>query len=757
MNRGVSIIFTIFILFLLFIFTATMLFIFQFWEKTSFKFFSSRQAYTFAKNGIEEGIWEINNDDKKYDCLNDKWRVNFQGKEVDLNEDGKFDSKWFYIKNKKGEIIGRYAVLVEDESGKVNINSSGNLSLNYNEGYGCHEISLFPEIIGEKNMINILHFKYGNDFFPGTRNFDDNKNQNSYETDGIDNDADGIIDEYGEGIDEPEEFNFEKPYGDDRPFFDISDIKLVDGIGQDVFNRFKNYITVFSYDLERNKNDEERININTADFNTLFSFFQSLGYSEKEACQISLNIIDYRDNDSIPTIKKLGNSLFIGIEDTPYLNEIDAVKEWENKTLESGAIILTEKGGQFVEIFNPYDKEIDIGGWEVKGVLTLFSNLWNGIFSTSEQVLDEVENGETEIVQPDFLGNLVPTTIKIREGAKIEPHSFYTIGDCITIVIIMVPPDFVPIILFLPTHDPSDCSQYEPIIAINPGSFGAISKILSSIPFLSKLGLDFTVSLYDKGGNLIEKTDYPLDTPWTTVQKNDPRMSGSGNWFPSISTPNTFNSVFMPFVGEEFNSVNWILNWGSSFAIKNNKFSSVGEISLIHKNAQWKTINLWKNISDRKIIDNIKVRKEEKVYGKININTSSEDALKCLPLVSKITAKIICAGRPYTDITEILGSPSGMNFEKVLLSRDITKYGFDGIDNDRDIYIDTEKEKEMVFSKIVGLITVRSNIFKITSIGEKVQDKNNNGKIEDEEIIATKKINAWYDRRKKKIIHRKEI
>ncbi len=756
MNKGISVIFTIFILFLLFIFTSAMLFVFHLWEKTSFKIISLKKAYTYAKKGIEKGIWEIDNDDTKYDCLKDNWRKIFDGDEVDLNEDGINDSKWFYIKDKNGEIIGRYAVLIEDESGKININASGNLSCKFNEGYSCGEIGILSDLIGERKILNIVKFRYGEDNLPGKEKYDDNKNRVDYENDGIDNNADGIFDEKNEGIDDREEFNPEKPYGDDRPFFDISDIKLVGNIGDKTYGKIKNYITVFSYDMERNRDDKERININTANFQELFTLFKNIGYKENVACQIALNIIDYRDKDSVPTVKKINKSIFIGIEDVPYLNEIESVKPWKIETISSGVVIFSEQGGQFIELFNPYDETIDIGGWKIKGVITLFSNVWDNIFSNSKDVYDDAVNGETKISQPDFLGNLIPTTITIKQGAKILPHSFYTIGDLISIVII-IPPKGPPVILFLPVRDPGNCQQYEPILAVNPGSFGVISKILSSIPFLSKIGLDFTVSLYDEKGNLIEKSDYPVDTPYTTVQKNDPRMRGVLNWFPADPTPNSLNSVFIPYTGGEFNQNDWIDNWGSSFYVKNNKFCSPAEISFIHKNSQWRTINLWRNVNDRKIIDNIKTKEEEKIYGKININTADTKVLTCLPLIDRITAGLIVKSRPFKDISEILGRPSGVNLMRNLLSRDITKYGFNSIDDDRDGYIDTEREKEMVFSKIANLITVRSNVFKVIAIGEKVQDKNNNGKIEKEEVIAVKKINIWYDRRKKKIIHRKEI
>lgn len=750
MNKGISVIFTIFILLLLFIFTSTMLVIFRLWEKTSFKIISLKEATGLAKKGIEEGIWEVEHDKRNYDCLEDTWRKNFKGDETDLNNDGKNDAKWFYVKNKEGEIIGRYAVLIEDENGKININTAGNLSCRFNEGYTSSEILPFY-LLGKENILNIVKFRYGEDECPGKRNQDDNKNNNEYEKDKIDNDADGVVDESNEGIDEPEEFNIEKPYGDDRPYFDISDIKLVKGIGKENYEKIKNFITVFSYDMERDKDDKERININTADFDTLFSLFKSTGYSSGLAAQLSANIIDYRDTNSVPTVKKIKNSLIIGIEDVPYLNEIDAVKPWKIEKTNAGALIISEQGGQFIELFNPYDREIDIGGWKIKGVITLFSNFWDSIFSASQDVYDDAVKGETEIHQPDILDKLNPFSITIRQGAKIKPHSFYTIGDLIRIVIV-IPVKGPPVLLLLPIRDPSNCQQYEPILAVNPGSFGAISKILSFIPFLSKLGLDFTISLYDDHGNLIEKNDYPVDTPFTTVQKNDPRMKNSLNWFPGAPTPDGLNDVFIPETGKEVN----MDNWQSSFCIKNSSFSSVAEISLIHRNSQWKTLNLWKNKTDREIIDRIKVKEREKVYGRININTCDKKTILSLPLIDRVIAEIIIKARPFKDISEILGTPSGINLIRNLLSRQITKYGFDAIDNDKDKYADTEREKEMIFSKIANLITVRSNVFKIISTGEKVQDVNNNGKIEKEEIIAVKKVIIWYDRRKRKVIHRKE-
>jgi hypothetical protein len=193
--------------------------------------------------------------------------------------------------------------------------------------------------------------------------------------------------------------------------------------------------------------------------------------------------------------------------------------------------------------------------------------------------------------------------------------------------------------------------------------------------------------------------------------------------------------------------------------IKNNSFDSVSEISFIHKKEHWKTMDFWRRGDDRKVIDYFTVVENpgEPTYGRLNVNTASDTVLTCLPLVDKDVAEAIINARPYEDISEVLGVYESEAPLQNLLSKEMIKYGFNFRDNTMDFFIDEEKEKELVFSRIIDLITVRSNVFKVMAIGQKVQDVNNNGKIEDEEIIAEKKVVFWYDRQKKKVIYRREI
>jgi hypothetical protein len=71
--------------------------------------------------------------------------------------------------------------------------------------------------------------------------------------------------------------------------------------------------------------------------------------------------------------------------------------------------------------------------------------------------------------------------------------------------------------------------------------------------------------------------------------------------------------------------------------------------------------------------------------------------------------------------------------------------------------MDEDDEKEEIFRKISNLITVRSNLFKIISTGQYILDKNNDGKVSEEEIMAEKRLMTIYDRNKRRVVFYKEI
>ncbi len=707
-KKGDSIIFVVMVLSILFLFIAMLLLVFGFWQRAAVKMLFASQAGRVAKIGMEQAIWYLDDDCRKADSFYDGWRTAFEGNDVDISGNGIPDARWIYVMDRNGYVAGRYAVLVEDENGKIDINAVG-IHDNHLRQYinSPENIDLLSNLIGTENALNVTKQRL------------------------------------------------------QRRFIDPSDIKLVDGIGEKTYEKIRGLITTFSYDRNVNRYEEQRININSASFETLYSLFLNLGYPDILAAQIALNIVGYRDRDGIPRARRVGGDRLTGISMTPYLNEINAVKKWE-VTKEGSGMIISEKGGQYIELFNPYPEAIDIGGWKITGVATLLQADIKSITEISQSIIEDISDGAEYIEEERFAGitgKPVPTYITIPEGTYIGPHSFYTIGDLVRIVVIILPKS-PPIPLLVPTVDPGGCDQYEPIIAINPGSLGFISDLLAGIPVFSEIGLDFTVTMYDRNNNVVEIADYFVDTPLTSVQKNDPRVSGRSAWFLAPPTPKEYNSSFFPFVGGDFGKTDWILNWPSSFDVKRNDFYSVGELSLIHRGSQWQTLDFWRTGADRHIIDYLTVfpSPEEPARGKININTADYEVLKCLPGVDSELAQAIMEARPYQDISEVLGIFGDCFSRQERLARSITRFGFDMIDNNRDGFVDNEKEKELIFAGIIDLITVRGNVFKISVIGQKMQNVGNNDTIENGVKIASeKKITVWYDRHRGGIIHSREL
>ncbi|MCM8817056.1 MAG: hypothetical protein NC913_06060 [Candidatus Omnitrophica bacterium] len=761
-NKGDALIFSIAVVLLLFIITVGFLIIFGHWEKSSFLMFSGVQSDHAAKIGIEQAIWELRNDKNNYDGYDEPWCQKFSGDEIDIDGDGIKESKFFYVKNFRGKIVARYAVLVTDESGSININYVKNLSKNgnhgFNEGWTTFEIAFFPGLC-DSIANKLVEFRRGIDLKPGKSNVDDDNDNAILSDDGIDNDGDGFIDGKDEGIDEEDEFNHKKPQGDDRPFFVIEDIKMVYGMTEKLFEKIKNHITCHSYDLNIDAENYYRTNINKASVSLIASILKSLNYNEKDAIQIAVNAIDYRDKDNTPTVITTSDgNTFIGIEKTPYINEVEPAPEIRIQTIMSAigpVTIIEELGPHFIELFNPYDETIDIGGWLIKGGMIILPSVnLSDHNQQSQNLLDEIEKGN-EINQSGlikFWKSLTVNTIKIPEGAKIKPRSFYLIGDSIKwkIIIKMTPAGPIVIPLLIPIKQPADADHYEPILFMNFKSdilnsiFSIISKIFG-INFL----LNGKMSLVDNKNQLIEQTDYGSNEPGKmSRQKNDPRIN---EWFTAIQTPGKLNFCFNPTVGGEFNSAQ-LFYWPASFIIKNNPFSSPAELSYIHKGKQWQTLNIWKGY-DKKLLDVFTVVEnvENPVFGRINVNTASHLVLTCLPLVDTDIAREIINERPFKDLSDIIGKYDGP------LNRQIAKYGTNLVDDNKNTWIDTEDEKELVISKIINLITVRANVFRILVLSQKVLDSDNNGIITDKEIKAETRYRIIYDRHNNKIIERRKL
>jgi len=291
-------------------------------------------------------------------------------------------------------------IVIEDESAKVNINASSEEFLKnaFASILKSHQLSTAPAASLAKE---IVAYRLGPDGKPGVAGKDDDGDSpfSDVTKDGLDNDHDGRVDNpeealvqaeqivqesnvnsdasdsdgeqksisTQEGVDEPDEFipdPSRTPNGDDKPFLSLTELHTLPSMTNELYETLTPYLTVYStsepvYSL--NGSSVEKVNANTA---TAQEIYEALiqRYPDRPQNllkQFAVNIVDARDADFIPT-QLAGDSSdypILGIEKTPYINEV-----WPDS-------VTDEKdgdNGQYVEIFNPYDEDISVDGWEVE-------------------------------------------------------------------------------------------------------------------------------------------------------------------------------------------------------------------------------------------------------------------------------------------------------------------------------------------------------------------------------------------------------
>jgi len=248
-------------------------------------------------------------------------------------------SRWMYVKDKSGKICGRYRIRIEDESAKVNISKARLLRDGAGTAWDTSEINL-PRALGlpTKFAKKIIRYRYGPNWLPGGRG-DDDQNNVVLMADGIDNDADGQIDEEDEGINDPKEYVPENLKGDDRKFTTMSEAlsillnskkplepRIQEAIRRDVPRR----VTVYSYDKtgSRTLQNEKPSDINCVtarECQRLITTANSKNVFEPSSLkrtQLAANIVDYRDENHV--LSTLGSTY--GVEAVCF-NEVMANDE----------------------------------------------------------------------------------------------------------------------------------------------------------------------------------------------------------------------------------------------------------------------------------------------------------------------------------------------------------------------------------------------------------------------------------------------
>ena len=244
----------------------------------------------------------------------DKLESSRAGKVSDIIGDGSI-SKWYLVKDETGNVFGRYRIKIEDEAAKVNIDKAYLLSDSKGSSWDTGEVNL-PKALGvsKKFAKNIIKFKYGKNSLPGARG-DDDQNNLILMADGIDNDADGLIDEDNEGINDPREYSAEKLKGDDRRFSSMTEMmnimsgskKLSSNLRAGIMNTIPQRATIYSADKPGsptlpNKIPADVNSVTTRECRKLLIKANAetpFEPNSSKQMQLAANIIDYRDENHV--------------------------------------------------------------------------------------------------------------------------------------------------------------------------------------------------------------------------------------------------------------------------------------------------------------------------------------------------------------------------------------------------------------------------------------------------------------------------
>ena len=269
-------------------------------------FRAATQAQYLAEAGISHAraLLRLDAQSSYADDLTEPWAALTRGSDVDSNGDGQPDARWLALSLSHPAFSGRYAVLLQDEAGKLNLHAAALPSrspLAHPAGWSPAALSLeatFKELgaAHARDLATaVLGYRYGPDGAPGVAGVDDNQNRAVLGSDGIDNDGDGVADEPNEGIDEPDECVASQPYGDDQTLASIDDLHRLPGFDEATVNRLRDAVTLYSADQNTTLQGQPRLHLPTATPEELLQLFVDAGVADP--WQKVVNILDALDDD----------------------------------------------------------------------------------------------------------------------------------------------------------------------------------------------------------------------------------------------------------------------------------------------------------------------------------------------------------------------------------------------------------------------------------------------------------------------------
>jgi hypothetical protein len=416
-------------------------------------------------------------------------------------------AQWIGIKGTNGILVGRMAFIIT--SGGININAIGN-NLSHsdttygpsfnsrNQGISVSELNLPAALMAinddpttgwgnyataTNNASVIIDYRKGPDVKAGTSITDDNNNGGFAETDRIDNDGDGTIDEVGEGLDEPQEHlaysdetdksSIYIPVGvDDKTITDIKQLYngTVDGSHPD-FNAGGVFQQNFT-DIQKTFTTESSVavppssvwlnNTNTALetqaqlYNKVLGVLQTTSpfstNTALELAQLAANVVTYGSTNVYPYSTTVSGTEVVGVSTVPYINQVVYQLVWRvyaSRTLASGVprtnVYSRLNITPHVEIWYPYTNAYELSSYiqmtnsiirnnNAAGTSWLTDRFW-GLGASAVATIPGTALGAPEIINSSHFQTFTGPLKMVRDNSQdsnlandddwtwINPHS----------------------------------------------------------------------------------------------------------------------------------------------------------------------------------------------------------------------------------------------------------------------------------------------------------------------------------------------
>ncbi|MBI2885252.1 MAG: general secretion pathway protein GspK [Candidatus Omnitrophica bacterium] len=251
------------------------------------QFSATVRARYVAEAGISHGRAVLAEDRaaSSLDNLQELWVTALAGAEADVDGDGQAESKWNLLASADEAVAGRYAVLIQDEAGKVHINTA--LADPHASGVDAASLTLALSRAGVANAgavaAAVEAARYGPDGQPGLALIDD--------------DRDGALDE-------PDEYQALALRGDDRRFETVEELLGLGGLDAAGLRKLSDAATTYSWDANVTMQGAARFDLNTAIADELLAVLLDTGVDNP--WQVAANMADYADPDlAISRVSKM--------------------------------------------------------------------------------------------------------------------------------------------------------------------------------------------------------------------------------------------------------------------------------------------------------------------------------------------------------------------------------------------------------------------------------------------------------------------